>query len=166
MSYTTFYWTHIVSYIIWLLALVLSLFWASKVRAEKEVRKKRTFMKWERLTTNIGAHLGAIGILVSGGAMASVPSGPQWGWFSFQLYPWLAVKQVIFLIILVLIVFSISRSRAFKKELKREREKKDKERMSEKMNQRWSAAYRMSLLVYLLVVINTFLGLVKPYLLD
>lgn len=165
MSYTIFYWTHIVSYVAWLLALVTSLFLASKVRAEKNDCQKQLFMKWERLATDTGAHLGAIGILISGGAMSSLPGGPQWGWFNVQLYPWLALKQGFFILILVLVVLAIRRSRVFRKALKREREGEGKERANDDIRRRWSSAYRMSLLVYLLVVINTFLGLVKPYLL-
>ncbi|MCW9706691.1 hypothetical protein [Fodinibius salsisoli] len=116
-------------------------------------------MHLERLTTNVGAHLGALGILISGSAMASISSGPQWGWLPFQLYPWLALKQIIFAAILVLVFFSIRRSRIVKRLLKQEEVEKEST-----MNQ-WSAAYRISLLVYLFVLINTFLGLVKPYLL-
>ncbi|WP_073060812.1 DUF2214 family protein [Fodinibius roseus] len=163
MSYSIFYWVHIVSYIAWLFALAASLFLASKVRAEKNDRRKQLYMKWERLATDTGAHLGAIGILISGAAMASLPVGPRWGWFNVQLYPWLALKQGFFILILVLVVLSMRRSSAFRKALKRERE--EKERTNDTIRKRWSSAYRMSLLVYLLVVINTFLGLVKPYLL-
>lgn len=161
MSYQFFYWIHTGSYIAWLFALAASLFLASKVRGQKNIGKKQIFMQWERLATDIGGHLGAIGILVSGSAMASVSGGPQWGWFPFQLYPWLAIKQVIFLIILVMVFFSIKRSSVFRKELK-EGEGKSRHPVIEK---KWSSAYRMSLLVYLLVIVNTFLGFVKPYLL-
>lgn len=165
MSYTIFYWTHIVSYVAWLSAWATSFFLASKVRAEKNDRQKQLFMKWERLATDTGAHLGAIGILISGGAMVSLPGGPQWGWFTVQLYPWLALKQGIFVLILVLIVLSMRRSSAFRKALKGKLEEGEKERTNDNIRRRWSSAYRMSLLVYLLVLINTFLGLVKPYLL-
>jgi len=155
MSYQIFYWVHVVSYISWLLAFVASLFYANKVRSEDDAVQKRKYMRTERLATSIGAHIGALGILISGGAMASIPSGPQWGWFNFQLYPWLAVKQIIFLVILVLVAFSIKRSVAFKKHMRNE------DVLSTETSEKWASAYRMSLIVYILVVINTFLGLTK-----
>jgi uncharacterized membrane protein len=158
MSYQIFYWVHIVSYISWLVAFAGSLFYASKVRSEDDAVKKRKFMRSERLSTSIGAHIGALGILISGGAMASIPSGPQWGWFSFQAHSWLAVKQVIFIIILVLVGLSIKRSVAFKKQLKQEDGV-----LSTNTSEKWASAYRMSLIVYILVVINTFLGLTKIF---
>ena len=157
MSYEVFYWIHIVSYIAWLLAFVGSLFYGAKVQAEEDAVQKRKFMRAERFTTSIGAHVGALGILISGGALASIPSGPQWGWFSFQLYPWLALKQLIFVVILVLVGFSIKRSVAFKKRMRQEEDV-----LSSETSDKWSKAYRMSLAVYLLVVVNTILGLWKP----
>lgn len=157
MSYQVFYWVHIVSYIAWLLAFAGSLFYATKIRAEDDAVKKRKFMRAERLITSIGAHIGALGILISGGAMASIPTGPQWGWMNFQLYPWLAVKQILFFIILVLVGFSIKRSIAFKKRMKEE------DVLSTETSEKWNSAYRMSLAVYLLVLVNTFLGLTKPF---
>lgn len=156
MSYQVFYWIHIVSYIAWLLAFVGSLFYGTKVRSEDDAVQKRKFMRSERLTTSIGAHIGALGILISGGAMTSIPSGPQWGWMNFQLYPWLAVKQILFFIILVLVVFSIKRSRAFKKRMRQEEDV-----LSTETSDKWNSAYRMSMAVYVLVVINTILGLTK-----
>ena len=155
MSYQVFYWIHIVSYIAWLLAFAGSLFFGAKVRSEDDAVQKRKFMRSERLTTSIGAHIGALGILISGGAMASIPSGPQWGWMSFQLYPWLAIKQILFFVILVLVGFSIKRSVAFKKRMRQE------DVLSTETSEKWNSAYRMSMAVYILVVINTVLGLTK-----
>lgn len=157
MSYQVFYWIHIVSYITWLLAFVGSLFYGFKVRGEDDAVLKRQFMRSERLVTSIGAHIGALGILISGGAIASIPSGPQWGWFNFQLYPWLAIKQVLFIIILVLVGFSIKRSMAFKRRLRQEDDV-----LSTDTSDKWNKAYRISMAVYILVVINTLLGLFKP----
>lgn len=128
-------------------------------------------MTWERQAASAGVYVGAVGILISGAAMASLPGGPQWGWFSIQLYPWLALKQLIFLLILLLAVISMRRNRIFWKALRGEDERERKRRKAgskktiNNIGRKWSSAYRMSLLVYMLVVINTFLGLVKPYLL-
>lgn len=159
MSYTVFYWIHIVSYITWLLAFVVSAFLGFKVYNEEDAVKKRKFMRSERLATSIGGHLGVLGILISGGAMASIPSGPQWGWFNFQLYPWLALKQILFLILLVLVGISMKRSIAFKKRLQQEDDVPGTD-----TTDKWKSAYWMTMAVYILVVINTVLGLTKPLL--
>ncbi len=159
MSYQVFYWIHIVSYIAWLAAFVASMFFAWKVGKAFQTPGEKKFMKLERLSTSIGAHLGALGILISGGAMASIPGGPKWGWFNFEEYAWLSVKQLLFFIILVLIFFSIKRSRAYKKQVKEE----DTELISDDARGKWSKAYKLSLTVYILVLVNTLLGLFKPF---
>ncbi|MGD8427195.1 MAG: hypothetical protein PVH63_06165 [Balneolaceae bacterium] len=158
--YQIFFWVHTISYISWLLAFIVSVFFAVKVRREQDAIKKRKYMRSERLATSIGAHIGALGILISGGAMASLtrPGGWKWGWFNFQEHAWLGVKQIIFFIILILVAFSIKRSVAFKKKLK-----KEEDVLSSGTSEKWASAYRLSLLVYLLVVVNTFLGLVRPF---
>lgn len=157
--YQVFYWIHVISYISWLAAFIGSVFLAYKVGKAFETADEKRFMKLERKVTSIGAHLGAIGILISGGAMASIPGGPQWGWFNFSVYPWLGTKQVIFIIILVLVFFSIKRSVSFKKQLRGE----GSELISKDARKKWKRAYNMSVAVYLLVVVNTILGLTKPF---
>lgn len=159
MSYQVFYWIHIVSYISWLAAFVASMFFAWKVGKAYQTGKEKTFMKFERLSTSIGAHLGALGILISGGAMASVPSGPKWGWFNFEQFAWLGVKQVLFLIILVLVGLSIKKSVAYKKQVRSE----DSPDISPEARSKWNSAYKMSLVIYLMVLLNTLLGLAKPF---
>lgn len=156
MPYSLFYWIHIVSYLSWLAAFAGSIFFATKVHSARQFDRKCALMRLERLVTDIGAHVGAVGILISGSAMASLSTGPQWGWFPIQLYPWLAIKQVIFVVILILVALSIRRSRIFRRAWKQEASE-------DALSKKWSSAYRLSLLVYLLVIVNTFLGLVKPY---
>jgi len=155
--YNSAYWLHIISYLAWLVAFAASIWYGVKIRAEDDAVIRRQFMRSERLATSIGAHIGALGILISGAVMASW--GPyKWGWVSVQLYPWLALKQILFIVILVLVGFSIKRSIEFKKKIGQE-EVPDSE-----TPMHWRSAYRMSLAVYILVVINTILGLTKPLL--
>jgi hypothetical protein len=142
---------------VWLLAFVGSLFYGFKAKGENDVVLKREFMRSERSVNSWGAHIGALGILISGGALTSIPSGPQWGWFYFQLYPWLAFKQILFIIILILVAISIKRSMSFKKRMRLE-----DDILSTQTADKWNSAYRMSMAVYILVVINTLLGLFKP----
>lgn len=131
---------------------------ASKIREENDAHRKRQYIRYERFITNIGAHLAALGILISGGGMVSLGEGPRWGWFDFQGHTWLAVKQLFFVLILVFIGFSVKRSRALKRGIR-----KSDQVMNDRISNKWSAAYRMSLLVYMLVLMNTFLGFVKPF---
>jgi hypothetical protein len=158
MSYQTFYSLHIYAYVTWLLAFVASLLLASKIREENDAQRKRQYIRYERFITNIGAYLAAPGILISGGVMVSITEGPRWGWFDFQGHTWLAVKQLFFVLILIFIVLSVKRGRTLKRAIR-----KSDQVMNDHISKKWSAAYRMSLLVYMLVLLNTFLGFVKPF---
>ena len=115
-------------------------------------------MKLERKSASIGAHLGSVGILISGSVMAVVPGGPQWGWFNIPLYNWLAIKQLLFIIILILVGFSIKKSMAFKKMV----EEDVGNLVSDQARKKWKSAYTLSLVIYFLVAINTWLGIAKP----
>ncbi|MDX1585671.1 MAG: hypothetical protein R3222_02965 [Balneolaceae bacterium] len=161
MSYQLFYWIHIVSYLTWLAAFVASMLFAWKTGKAYQTEHESFFMKMERRATSIGAHIGALGILISGGAMASIPGGPKWGWFNFEDFAWLSVKQVLFFLILILVGISIKKSVAFKRKLKSENG--DGEPVSDETRRLWHNAYKNSLIVYLLVLINTLLGLAKPF---
>jgi uncharacterized membrane protein len=158
MTYNIFYWLHIISYFSWLAAFAASLFLAFKAgRAFKSPGEKK-FIKWERKVTSIGAHLGAAGILISGWVMSVIPGGPQWGWFNIPLYNWLAIKQLLFIIILILVGFSIAKSISFKKQISHD----EGDLVSDQARQKWKSAYTISLVIYFLVAINTWLGLAKP----
>ena len=160
MSYTFFYWMHVVAYILCLAAFAGSLLLGYKVSREADAVQKRKFMRAEQLSTFIGGHLGVVGILISGWAMSSMSAGPQWGWFSVQLYPWLALKQLLFIVILVLVGFSVKRCLAFKKRLDQE----EGNAMGTQTSEKWWKAYRMSQAVYILIIINTILGWTRPLL--
>lgn len=157
MSYQLFYWIHVVSTIIWLTGFVASLYYALKAGNEQNAAHRRRLMQAERKATGIGAHLGALGILISGGVLVSVSTGPQWGWFNIALYPWLVLKQILFIIMLVLIGLSIKRSMDFKRHLRREVDV-----INSETTDMWRKAYRISFSVYILVVVNTILALTKP----
>lgn len=158
MSYQVFYWIHVVSSIAWLAGFLASMYFWLKVEGENDTVKKRNYIQAERKATSIGAHLGAIGILISGGVLASLSTGPQWGWFNLQLYPWLTIKQILFVLILVLIGFSIKRSITLKKHLRNEVDVINSASVGI-----WGRAYKISFTVYILVVINTILALYKPF---
>lgn len=157
MSYQFFYWLHVVSYIAWLLAFIGSLVYGFWVSRENDAVRRRRLMWAERLVTYFGGHLGALGILISGTVLVSVPGGPQWGWFNIALYPWLALKQILFIIILILVTISIKRSITFRRKMRQE-----KSNLSSGTSKQWRSAYKISIAVYILVVISTLLGWYKP----
>ncbi len=157
MLYEFFRWTHIFSYLIWLCALAGSLVYGIRIYLIKSPPTIYKLIQTERLITKWGHILGAGGIIVSGWVLSTITQGPQWGWFDVQLYPWLALKQLLFVIILLLIIVDLKRSKKLARQL-RSRDL-DSEKLSVK---KWSAAYRFSMTVYLLVVISTLLGWYKP----
>lgn len=159
MLYDTFLDIHIFSYLIWLLAFAGSLYYYFRIVKSADAAYQRTLIVRERKLTSMGAHIGVVGILISGGAMVSLPSGPQWGWFPFEAYPWLAIKQVIFCVILV-IVFGISIPVGVK--LKKLMKSADTDTVNDQERQQWKKAWLISLAVYLLVVVNSFLGWFRP----
>jgi len=159
MVYNIFFWIHTISYIVWLLAFIGSLIYYTKIRNARGQTVERPLIRTERKITSIGAHIGAVGILISGGAMASIPSGPQWGWFNFSAHGWLALKQLIFCVILLLVVASAIVSVRFKKADRAH----EGELADETLRNKWKKAFNTSLAVYLLVVVNTLLGWFRPF---
>lgn len=158
MIYDIFYWLHMISAIAWVGAFVASLVFAFYVGRFYSTVKEKKYMMNERRATGIGAHFGALGILVSGWAMAVLPGGPQWGWFNIPLYNWLAIKQLLFIAILVLVGFSMKNSIAFKKKIR----KNNQPVVTDESRKRWKRAYLYSLIIYFLVAINTWIGFAKP----
>src|SRR5699024_8996437 len=98
-TYNVFLGIHILAAIVWLITFVLSLFWAFRVWQKSKTAQEKQFMLRERKITSIGAHAGATGILISGSIISSV--GIRWGWFPFHQFTWLAVKQLVFIAILI-----------------------------------------------------------------
>lgn len=158
MIYDIFYRLHIISAIAWLGAFVVSLIFAFYVGRSFGTIKEKQFMQNERRAAGIGAHIGAVGILGSGWVMAVIPGGPQWGWFNIPLYNWLAIKQLVFFIILILVALSIKNGIALKRRLQKENGKY----VSENSRKKWKRAYGYSLAIYFLVILNTYLGWAKP----
>jgi uncharacterized membrane protein len=157
LAYNIFKGIHILSAIVWLLAFLISLFWAVRALYASKTTREKQFMLRERKMTSIGAHFGAVGILITGSIISSI--GPAWGWFPFHTFTWLAVKQLVFIAILILVFFSVKKSNAFKKQIRGE----NSEKVSKQARQKWKRAYIISLAVYLLVVLNTYLGSAKPF---
>jgi len=142
-----------------LAAFVVSLVFYQKVKNAQGTPDERKLILKERKITMMMAHSAILGILISGGAMVSIPSGPQWGWFPFSQYGWLAAKQVIFVVILIL-VFAIGTPVDVK--LKKMLKNSENDVMNDVQRSQWHKAWNITLLAYLLVVVNTYLGLFRP----
>lgn len=158
MTYQIYHWVHIISYISWLLAFVISLGLAVKVRMEDDAIQKRKLMRAERIISGVGTYLGSVGILLSGAVMSAV-SPAQWGWFRIQLYPWLALKQLFFIIIFLLIVLLLKRDIAFRKRLNKEQNVV----LSTETSDQWRSTYRVSLVIYILMTVATVIGWMRPF---
>lgn len=156
MFYELFRWAHILSYLIWLCAFAGSLAYGIRIYSAKDTSTLYNLIQTERLITKWGIIIGASGIIISGWILSSIPQGPQWGWFDIQLYPWLALKQLLFVIILILITIDLWRSKKLARQM--QKNKNDQAGIVKK----WSAAYRFSVAVYILVIISTLLGWYKP----
>ena len=135
MIYNIFYWLHIISALAWLGAFLASLIYAYRAGRAFGSSQEKKYMLRERKAAGIGAHFGAAGILISGWVMAVMPGGPQWGWFNIPLYNWLAIKQVLFIVILILVVFSIKNSVSFKRGLR-----ENKPTISSASRKKWKGA--------------------------
>ena len=156
MSYSVFLIIHQISYMLWIASFFGSIYYFFKIRSSSSDYKP-TMMRKERLVSSMGGHLGFLGIFISGGAMASLKSGAQMGWFDFANYSWLATKQVLFFVALVVIgALVMPASAKVKRLVNSGAELKEVEGT-------WNKAFFFSLLVYVIVLINTILGLQKSF---
>jgi uncharacterized membrane protein len=159
MVYTIFYWVHVVSFVVWGLAFLGVLWKYNQIKNANSLTEELPLIRTERKMTNIGGHIGAVGILISGGAIASIPhEGFKWGWFN-DAYLWLSAKQAIFFIILILFVFAAINSVRFKKMLRDETDGQ----LTPDAKQQWKKAFRLSMTIYIMVVVNILLGYIRPF---
>jgi uncharacterized membrane protein len=160
MVYSVFYWIHVVSFVVWGLAFLLVLWKYYQIKNANSLAEQLPLIRTERKITNIGGHIGAVGILISGGAIASIPpsEGFKWGWFN-EAYPWLSVKQGVFFLIIILFIFAAINSVRFKKMLRNDTDGE----LTPNAKDQWMKAFRLSMTIYVLVVINIILGYTRPF---
>ncbi len=159
MSYSLLLDIHIISYTLWLVVFGVSLYMFWAIKKARGTTKEKPLMQRERKLTMMGTHTSILGIILSGGAMVSIPSGPQWGWFNFSQYAWLGTKQVIFIIILI-IAFGVAMP--VEKKLKKLFKEHSDDSVSDEQRAQYKKAWLFSLAVFLLVLVNTYLGLYRP----
>lgn len=156
MSYPFILNIHIISYLIWIFSFFGSMYFFFKIR-NTTTGSKPDLMRKERLVSTIGGHLGFLGIFITGGIMVSLKSGPRMGWFNFAEHGWLAWKQVLFIIAIILIFAFVMPGSAKLKRAINERVDLNK------IEKIWSKTFFFSLMVYVIVLINTILGINKPF---
>lgn len=97
--YTTFVVLHIICAGIWVALGVVAIFLNSFRKRVAGTAGELYLMRAIIMFGAIMGNIGGIGILVTGGAM----TGMVWhGWFDFGTLPWLATKQTIFVVLLIM----------------------------------------------------------------
>ena len=97
--FTIFLILHILCAAIWFaLGLVNMLLMRQAVKA-KGTAAELSFMSSQALAGRVMGMIGGIGILLTGGAITGIM---HFGWFPFGTSDWLATKQVIFVILLII----------------------------------------------------------------
>ncbi len=94
--YPTLVTFHILFAGIWLAFFLFELTFRKQIQKKFDVDKISTYLK----LTNIFGIIGSLGILITGILMVTMRS--QYGFFDMTANHWLATKQIIFLIILIL----------------------------------------------------------------
>lgn len=90
---------HIISAGIWVALGVVAIFLNSFRKRAAGTGGELYLMRALVMFGAIMGNIGGIGILVTGGAMTGIAG---LGWFQFSLMPWLATKQTLFVILLIL----------------------------------------------------------------
>lgn len=101
--YTIFVILHVLSAGVWIgLGVVTILTNNFRIRAAGTLGELY-LMRLTLICGGVMGNIGGIGILISGPAMAGIHHLP---WFAFSTFPWLAIKQVVFVIVLA-VTFAI-----------------------------------------------------------
>jgi hypothetical protein len=97
--YTSLVVLHIISAGIWVALGVVAIFLNSFRKRVAGTAGELYLMRALIMFGAIMGNIGGIGILITGGAM----TGMVWhAWFDFNLLPWLATKQVIYVVLLIM----------------------------------------------------------------
>jgi hypothetical protein len=96
--------------LIWLSAFAGSFLFGLRIFGTQNPSVVAGLIQTERRLAKWGTVAGAGGIIISGWLLSTLPQGPQWGWFDVPLYPWLALKQLFFIVLVILIAIDIRRT--------------------------------------------------------
>ena len=103
--YSTFLTLHIIFAGIWLVSLITDPILKIKIKKELENNSGSQMISLYLLFTNVLGIIGSMGILLTGIFLVSVSSG--YGFFDMTANHWLATKQIIMVVILLLIFITV-----------------------------------------------------------
>lgn len=110
--------------------------------------------------TNIFGIIGASGILLTGIVMVIL--NPGYGFFDMSANHWLATKQILMVILLLIIfVFIIPTAKRIRKEINTELEASSK--ISEDTNKLLSKIYKLNMAINIIVVLNFLFAITHRY---
>lgn len=152
---------HVICAALWLAAFPAMHFITKTRRRSKGSIGELHYMRSAASIGTIFGNIGGVGILITGGAIAGIGG---WGWFEFGTLPWLAWKQVIFVLILSLVfAVIIPRSKRARVMLgERFSLPLAQSGATEELRAAYDALYTLQLIVNILVLVNLSLGVLKP----
>lgn len=159
--YTIFLVLHVLTAGIWMALFPTVMILNGLRKKAANTSSELPYMKAISVLGLVLGNVGAIGVLISGPALAGIGKYP---WFDFATMPWLAWKQVIFFLALILsFAVIVPRSKKVRKLLT---ELLDAKRAnigaSDELRSTFDSYVTASLIVNLLVLINMILGEWKP----
>ena len=112
--YPTIMTLHIICAGIWLVAFIMDIIFKNKIKSKFDNPDKQV-ISFYLLFGNLFGSIGSIGILITGILMVSM--NPGYGFFDMTANHWLATKQIIMVVILIIIFAQLEPTN---KKLKRE----------------------------------------------
>jgi uncharacterized membrane protein len=155
--YPTIMTLHIICAGIWLVAFFMDTIFKNKIKSKFDNPDKQVISLY-LLFGNLFGSIGSIGILITGILMVSM--NPGYGFFDMTANHWLATKQIIMVIILIIIFAQIVPTG---KKLKREIENNLEENSTEELKGNLNKMFKINASVNGLVVLNLLLAITHRF---
>lgn len=155
--YPTIMTLHIIFAGIWLVTFFLDTIFKNIIKSKLDNPDKQVISLYLRFGNLFGA-IGSLGILITGIIMVNM--NPGYGFFDMTANHWLATKQVIMVVILVLIFTSIVPTA---KKLRSEIEKNLNENSTEELKTNLTKMFKVTASVNGLVILNLLLALTHRF---
>lgn len=159
--YPTLYTLHIIFAGIWLINLVSDSFLKGVISKNKHKSGERKFISLYLTFVNLFGMIGSTGILISGILITAM--NPGYGFFQMSGNHWLAAKQIIMVVILLIIfVFVIPQAKKIRISLGKDLE--TSEGVSEEGYRLLTKLFKINTAINLLVLINFLFAITHRYL--
>lgn len=144
----------------WLMSLLTDGILKKLILNKKNGNDVKIFISLYLKITNLFGIIGASGILLTGIVMVLLNSG--YGFFDMSANHWLATKQILMVILLLIIfVFIIPAAKKIRKEINAELEASSK--ISEDTNKLLSKIYKLNMAINIIVVLNFLFAITHRY---